>query len=1146
MVCCVTLGAAFVMACGDDEAAPGAGHPQVAPAADAAQAELQAIAGEPMSFDELMARFDVNGDERIDADDVRDAQRCIEANDVGLDGLLCDVVPDGKPDLQDLYALRIVSGEARLKQPQELLELAERVRELADGQLSGLSSASYDYDADGSASWADLRRLAELLAADPNHALDVNGDQVLDLGDVSELARRQARIAAGQTADALDVNGDGTSDIQDVYLLAELSLFTAARSFGVYDHDLNGRVDRDDFCASSASASASLKSSFFALLMPPAEASAAQGRQTRLSICRSDGQAELRAFSRIDTGQQIRLEPEGLYLTEVVAPPAGYAPVAAERLAGRRLFVVGSAPSERPLRAVVLPWGSNSAETSSLVIGGPALPAEASLLLPASSIELGFAAADSGGASGARIWSREAGASYEAPVFDVSFDDAAKASATDFFERMSDAKTKYAALIAGCPCELDAATRQELVRWLVRAKHCLDSDLGVARAQLAAARLEQARLARLSVSASNEAAARWNLLADDIWTMEIVSSLLLVAETGYDFLSGGLGKAFAGAAANGAGELDKDLRSDDGLFGESAKSLVTGLPAGALEAALTETLRGISKNPAAPTGLREFTRQVVDGVVKELNKPINGKALAKGTLESVIKLVIKAVPTVFVKFSQIRAMESETRATDLLGRLWEVNLQVGQLQNVVGELERGTAELQSLRGAFLAKLSADGCGTSITTADPCSFDLEAALAAAQATLDTDLATADAQLAAALEETPSGDGECTTGTSRKQLDREAVALSGVGRQLWETARGEDPAAALEQLDQSAGEAAERYEGVAGDFRKLCDLFAQPQISQAQVEAINAAQDARVAANARFEAAAKSALEAYEQCLLSAGEPGGSCGFDADLAFDAPWAAAARCVGCLPDVTMDCGSAVPPTFTAIGTDLGISNADLQLGFRPLSISTIVHSSTNVPSQATAGDHTTLRGYFAGTVSLDQARLDALWTGTFACGPTAQGFTLCAPGAPPSPGEFLVLMAGFAAPMPLNDPGQIYQYGFVFDSDGAAAGNYAPSAPYTNDFFGGTDRWFEADRNASGTWSIKATDASISGFPAASTQARILVQDDTFALLAPKSEFVATRPAFRLTAFRHTGDYGLNPPYDWDGSVYPSVAGGLEPFP
>ncbi|MGE0326222.1 MAG: hypothetical protein AB7S68_28095 [Polyangiaceae bacterium] len=595
---CVGLGALFVVACGDDSESQPRSRP-VAAASDAAVAELRSLEPSTVSFDELMARFDVNGDDRIDATDVGDLERCVEAKETALDDLACDLVPDGKADLQDLYALRLVLGEVRPKSDAELRELAEGLRALADAGHP-VTPASFDFDQDDASTSADLRRLAELLEANPNQALDVDGDGALGPSDVGELARRQARVALGQNAQTVDLNGDGVSDIQDNYLLAEVSLLVGLYSFGLFDHDLNGRVDRDDFCSGSGAASAVVKgdSSVFDLLMPPAESAAAEADPGRLWVCRGDGRSDLRNFIGLEDRQQIRVEPNGLYLNEVSAPPQGYAPLAPERLQGRRLFVVSRSASAWPLQAVTLPWGTTVGEESSVTIGGDPLPSGASLLIPTGVIDL-----DSGVPSGARVWKRQARTSYDAPVFDLTYDEAAKASAGSFFQRMSDAQTAYAQWIAGCPCELDAGTRQELVRWLVRAKHCLDSDLGVARARLEAARVNQARVARLSISASNEAAARWTLLADDIWTMEVVSSLLLVAETGYDFATGGLGKAFAGAAANGAAELDKDLRADNGFYVESGKSLALGLPAGALEMALTETLRGISWNPAAPTGL---------------------------------------------------------------------------------------------------------------------------------------------------------------------------------------------------------------------------------------------------------------------------------------------------------------------------------------------------------------------------------------------------------------------------------------------------------------------------------------------------------------------------------------------------------------
>jgi hypothetical protein len=61
-----------------------------------------------------------------------------------------------------------------------------------------------------------------------------------------------------------------------------------------------------------------------------------------------------------------------------------------------------------------------------------------------------------------------------------------------------------------------------------------------------------------------------------------------------------------------------------------------------------------------------------------------------------------------------------------------------------------------------------------------------------------------------------------------------------------------------------------------------------------------------------------------------------------------------------------------------------------------------------------------------------------------------------------------------------------------------------------------------------------------------ARVTINGNVIALVVPASEFTAPKPSFRITAFRHTGDYGLNPPYNWDGSIWPNVATGLAAFP
>ena len=45
----------------------------------------------------------------------------------------------------------------------------------------------------------------------------------------------------------------------------------------------------------------------------------------------------------------------------------------------------------------------------------------------------------------------------------------------------------------------------------------------------------------------------------------------------------------------------------------------------------------------------------------------------------------------------------------------------------------------------------------------------------------------------------------------------------------------------------------------------------------------------------------------------------------------------------------------------------------------------------------------------------------------------------------------------------------------------------------------------------------------------------------LVVPASEFTGEFPMFRVTNFRHIGDWGM-PSGNWDGCVYPAVADGL----
>lgn len=224
----------------------------------------------------------------------------------------------------------------------------------------------------------------------------------------------------------------------------------------------------------------------------------------------------------------------------------------------------------------------------------------------------------------------------------------------------------------------------------------------------------------------------------------------------------------------------------------------------------------------------------------------------------------------------------------------------------------------------------------------------------------------------------------------------------------------------------------------------------------------------------------------------------------------------------------------------TDMG---AALE-GFRcfVLTLVSILHSSLSVGSQDVAHDHTTLAAlWFAHAV----LGVDPLFNNsTFPCGDGPAGMTLCQdPGRAVPDDESLVFVTSLEGDIPLSDPTNYYQYAFVFDQDGDPDNNYGAPADYPNDFFDGTDRWYEARYAPGSGWSLVVTDATDGNLTTVASDARLIIKDHVLTLVVPAGEFAVADPAYRVTAFRHTGDYGINPPHDWDGSIWPAVADGLQ---
>ena len=138
-------------------------------------------------------------------------------------------------------------------------------------------------------------------------------------------------------------------------------------------------------------------------------------------------------------------------------------------------------------------------------------------------------------------------------------------------------------------------------------------------------------------------------------------------------------------------------------------------------------------------------------------------------------------------------------------------------------------------------------------------------------------------------------------------------------------------------------------------------------------------------------------------------------------------------------------------------------------------------------------------------------------------------------------LVFINVMHADIPQDDQINIYTYAFVFDRDGNAGNNYQPSANFPNDFYKDTDYWIELSYVPGSGWGLSATDASNNSFIPYASDAKIVVVNNTLFLVIPRSEFFAENIGYRMTTFRHTGDWGMSDD-NWDGDVQPPVADGL----
>ena len=141
---------------------------------------------------------------------------------------------------------------------------------------------------------------------------------------------------------------------------------------------------------------------------------------------------------------------------------------------------------------------------------------------------------------------------------------------------------------------------------------------------------------------------------------------------------------------------------------------------------------------------------------------------------------------------------------------------------------------------------------------------------------------------------------------------------------------------------------------------------------------------------------------------------------------------------------------------------------------------------------------------------------------------------------PNDWLVFSNVLYEDLPASDQVNSYQYGFVFDRDGNTNNNYQPHSDYPNDFFKDTDYWVVLDYDPVNGWDLTVSDAKNGVITEVPSEAKMIIMGNTIMVFIPRSEFSSQNIGYRMTSFRHPGDWGFDG--DWDGDVQPSVADGL----
>lgn len=238
-----------------------------------------------------------------------------------------------------------------------------------------------------------------------------------------------------------------------------------------------------------------------------------------------------------------------------------------------------------------------------------------------------------------------------------------------------------------------------------------------------------------------------------------------------------------------------------------------------------------------------------------------------------------------------------------------------------------------------------------------------------------------------------------------------------------------------------------------------------------------------------------------------------------------------------VTCNGGGGFLDHLVSIGQELGVGDA-LALGvITAVDDNAVFGSSPDVHGrQAQSEDHVTTHAVGARR----ESDLAAAINGTnraLPCGEDADGLTLCASQNTFPDEDVVVFTHVVRGDIPL-ETGLNYQYGFVMLDDDDASNDYVPTPQFENDFFRDTDLWYVVTHEPGAGWELAVTDARDGGFLDVDSDARVRIRGNAMVLLIPSSELALERPSYRVTAFEHTGDFGLQGGA-WSADIEPPVA-------